>query len=106
MTLALVKGQLETAQRSPDKSVDKWKVFNDVGEARDVLGLQDRSLAVLYALLSFYPGSELTDEGGGLVVFPSNNQLSLRAHGIAGTTLRRRCPRDLSIQPWAPSARR
>lgn len=89
MTLALVKGQLKTAERSSNKAVDKWKVFNDVGEAKDVFGLQDRSLAVLYALLSFYPGGELSDEGGGLVVFPSNNQLSLRAHGIAGTTLRR-----------------
>ncbi|CAK7261691.1 MULTISPECIES: plasmid replication protein RepC [unclassified Shinella] len=89
MTLALVKGQLATADRSPSKAVNKWKVFNDVGEAKEVFGLQDRSITVLQALLSFYPSDELSDESGGLVVFPSNNQLSLRAHGIAGTTLRR-----------------
>jgi replication initiation protein RepC len=89
MTLALVRGQLETADRAPGKSVNKWKVFNDIGEAKDVFGLQDRSITVLQALLSFYPSDELSDESGGLVVFPSNNQLSLRAHGITGTTLRR-----------------
>ncbi|EYR77636.1 MULTISPECIES: plasmid replication protein RepC [Rhizobiaceae] len=89
MTLALVRGQLETADRNPSKAVNKWKVFNDVGETKDVFGLQDRSITVLQALLSFYPSDELCDENGGLVVFPSNSQLSLRAHGIAGTTLRR-----------------
>ncbi|MGD9478659.1 plasmid replication protein RepC [Shinella sp. G-2] len=89
MTLALVRGQLETADRAPGKSVNKWKVFNDIGEAKDVFGLQDRSITVLQALLSFYPSDELSNESGGLVVFPSNNQLSLRAHGITGTTLRR-----------------
>lgn len=89
MTLALVKGQLETADRGPTKAVSKWKVFNDIGEAKDIFGLQDRSITLLQALLSFYPSDELSDENGGLVVFPSNNQLSLRAHGIAGTTLRR-----------------
>ena len=88
MTLALVKGQMETAERRTGRVVDKWKVFRDACEARERLGLQDRALAVLDALLSFYPESELSDEHG-LVVFPSNAQLSLRAHGIAGTTLRR-----------------
>ncbi|MCA0342566.1 MAG: replication initiation protein RepC, partial [Proteobacteria bacterium] len=53
MTLALVKGQLETADHNPKKTVDKWKVFRDVCEAKDVFGVQDRSLAVLHALLSF-----------------------------------------------------
>lgn len=89
MTLALVKGQLETADRGPSKAVNKWKVFNDISETKDSFALQDRSITVLQALLSFYPSDELCDESGGLVVFPSNSQLSLRAHGIAGTTLRR-----------------
>lgn len=88
MTLALIKGQVETAEIKAGKSVDKWKVFRDIAEARILLGLQDRSLAVLNALLSFYPEAELVEDQG-LVVFPSNAQLSLRAHGIAGTTLRR-----------------
>lgn len=88
MKLALMKGQIETALIKPGRSVDKWRVFRDIAEARSALGLQDRSLAVLNALLSFYPETKLSEEHG-LVVFPSNAQLSLRAHGMAGTTLRR-----------------
>ncbi|MBW9116359.1 replication initiation protein RepC [Rhizobium cauense] len=88
MTLALVKGQLSVAKLKANKRVDKWKVFRDISETRERLGLQDRALAVLDALLTFYPDNEL-DTARGLVVFPSNAQLSLRAHGMAGTTLRR-----------------
>lgn len=88
MTLALVKGQLEVAEVAPGPRVEKWKVFRDVSEARERLGLQDRALAVLDALLTFYPEAQLNAERG-LVVFPSNAQLSVRAHGITETTLRR-----------------
>jgi replication initiation protein RepC len=38
--------------------------------------------------LTFYPKNEIA-EANGFVVFPSNEQLSLRTHGMAGTTLRR-----------------
>lgn len=69
------------------KTVNKWQVFRDVCAARQQLGLRDRALAVLNALLSFYPETELSEKG--LVVFPSNSQLSARANGIAGATLRR-----------------
>ncbi|WP_042779003.1 plasmid replication protein RepC, partial [Sinorhizobium fredii] len=88
MTLALVKRQLESAEIKAGKTADKWRVFRDACEARALLGIQDRALAVLDALLTFYPHNELSEERG-LVVFPSNAQLSVRAHGIAGTTLRR-----------------
>jgi replication initiation protein RepC len=88
MSLALVRQQVATAEIPPGKRADKWKVFRDASEARVLLGLQDRSLAVLDALLSFYPENELRQDAQ-LVVFPSNAQLSLRAHGIAGATLRR-----------------
>lgn len=88
VTLALVKGQLAVAESNPGASVEKWKVFRDVCEARERLGLQDRALAVLDALLTFYPESQLNAEKG-LVVFPSNAQLSVRAHGITESTLRR-----------------
>src|SRR5271167_728415 len=43
--------------------------------------------AFLDALLSFHP--ETTLSGEGLIVFPSNQQLALRAHGMAPATLRR-----------------
>jgi replication initiation protein RepC len=88
MTLALVKGQIEVAESRTATRVDKWKVFRDVCEARERFGLQDRALAVLDALLTFHPNSELDTEQS-LVVFPSNVQLTVRAHGITGTTLRR-----------------
>ncbi|MBX5242032.1 plasmid replication protein RepC [Rhizobium sp. NLR22b] len=88
MTLASVKGQIAAEEIKAGKTVEKWKVFRDISEARGLLGLQDRALAVLDALLSFYPENDLSEEFG-MVVFPSNAQLSIRAHGITGTTLRR-----------------
>ena len=88
MTLALVKRQFATAEIKPGKAADKWKVFRDASEARTLLGIQDRGLAVLDALLTFYPDAELSQDRA-MIVFPSNAQLSVRAHGIAGATLRR-----------------
>jgi replication initiation protein RepC len=88
MTLALVRRQIQTSGSKTGRTVDKWRVFRDAGDARSLLGLQDRALTVLNALLSFYPASELSEEKG-LIVFPSNVQLSVRANGIAGTTLRK-----------------
>jgi replication initiation protein RepC len=88
MSLALMRGQLQAESVKPDKSVDKWKVFRDVCEARPLLDISDRTLAVLNALLSFYPENRLSGEAS-MVVFPSNRQLIVRAHGIAVTTLRR-----------------
>jgi replication initiation protein RepC len=88
MSLALMRGQLQAESVKPDKSVDKWKVFRDVCEARPLLDISDRTLAVLNALLSFYPENHLYGEAS-MVVFPSNRQLIVRAHGIAVTTLRR-----------------
>ena len=88
MTLALARQQTTVFDIPSGKSVDKWRVHRDACDARGRLGLQDRSLAVLNALLSFYPKAIL-EEGEDLVVFPSNNQLSSRANGIAGSTLRR-----------------
>lgn len=88
MSLALVKAQLDVADPKLKVKADKWKVFHDVCEAREKFGLQDRALTVLDALLTFLPGNELSEESG-LVVFPSNAQLSVRAKGINGTTLRR-----------------
>ncbi|MCZ7497281.1 replication initiation protein RepC [Agrobacterium tumefaciens] len=88
MTLALVKGQMKAAKIQTGKTADKWKILRDISDARGVLGLQVGAITVLDALLTFHPVNELV-EGQGLVVFPSNAQLSVRAHGIAGTTLRR-----------------
>jgi len=88
MTLALVKRQVETERTESVRPIDKWRVFRDVGDARSRLNLQDRALAVLNALLSFHPATELCHDTN-LIVFPSNAQLSARSNGITGTTLRK-----------------
>lgn len=87
MTLALVKSQIRASRIETGKQVDKWKVFRDACDARSLLGLRDRALAVLNALLTFYPDAALSN-GSNLIVFPSNAQLTARANGIAGSTLR------------------
>lgn len=88
MTLALVRRQMASAEIKPGKTADKWKIFRDASAAMNALGIQSNSLAVLDALLSFYPDNALRQDAS-LIVFPSNSQLALRAHGMAGATLRR-----------------
>ena len=88
MSLALLAVQKGSHEIPEGKTADKWQTYRDLCEAKSVIGIGDRALAVLAALLSFYPDDELSEENG-LVVFPSNRQLSLRAHGMADTTLRR-----------------
>jgi replication initiation protein RepC len=88
MTLALAKRQMAVAEIKPGKSADKWKIFRDASASMDKLNIQSNSLAVLDALLSFYPANELRQDAQ-LIVFPSNVQLSLRAHQMAGATVRR-----------------
>jgi len=88
MSLALVAARIEASGIPEGKAVDKWQVYRDLCEGKAVIGIGDRALAVLAGLLSFYPDDELSEENG-LIVFPSNKQLSLRAHGMASATLRR-----------------
>jgi replication initiation protein RepC len=88
VTLALVLRQDALADIRQGKTADKWKVFRDTAAAKEHLGIHSNSLAVLDALLSFYPDNELRQDAS-LIVFPSNVQLALRAHGMAGATLRR-----------------
>ncbi|WP_341878572.1 plasmid replication protein RepC (plasmid) [Aminobacter sp. P9b] len=88
LSLAMVAGQMAADGCAPGASANKWQVFRAVCEAKGLLGASDRALAVLNALLSFHPDADLA-EGEGLVVFPSNAQLALRAHGMAPATLRR-----------------
>lgn len=88
MTLGQMASQV-TAKSIPEgATVEKWKVFRSIREARDLLGATDRSLAILNALLSFHRESELSGDGT-LVVWPSNEQLMARANGMPPTTLRR-----------------
>jgi len=109
LSLAMVAAQSATREfiARPDASetvVHKWRLFRALTEAKGPLGVTDRALSVLHALLSFHQETALTlpegearaggKEGGdppgpGLVVFPSNRELSIRAHGMAPATLRR-----------------
>jgi len=73
---------------APVPHVDKWAVLRDLAEARADFGLSDRDVAVLSALASFHQGKILED-GPGLIVFPSNQTLSARLHGMPESTLRR-----------------
>src|SRR6202167_4747078 len=87
LTLAHVANQAVAKARPPEKAVHKWQVFRAICTAKARVGASERALALLDALLSFHP--ETTLSGEGLIVFPSNEQLALRAHGMAPATLRR-----------------
>ncbi len=86
MTLGMVAAQI-SARDVEGKVAHKWKTFRSIAECKDALGVSDRTLAVLNALLTFLPETALSP--GQLVVFPSNKALALRAHGMTETTLRR-----------------
>jgi len=87
LALAHVASQVTAKNRLPEATAHKWTVFRALCTAKLRLGLTERSLAVLDALLTFHPETVLT--GADLIVFPSNEQLALRAHGMAPTTMRR-----------------
>ena len=107
LTLAMVASQASardfaTKPGASEPVVHKWRLFRALTEAKGPLGVTDRALSVLHALLSFHQETALTlpaadrradDEAGegsaGIVVFPSNKELSIRAHGMAPATLRR-----------------
>jgi replication initiation protein RepC len=106
LSLAMVASQAATenfAARpgASETVVHKWRLFRALTEAKEPLGVADRALSVLHALLSFHQETALTSPAGdseagedgstghGIVVFPSNKELSIRAHGMAPATLRR-----------------
>lgn len=88
MSLGMLASQKIAENIEPGISRNKWKLFRAICEARPSLGVTDRALTVLDALLTFYPADELSEERG-LIVFPSNAQLSIRARGMTPATLRR-----------------
>ena len=100
LSLAMVSTQVAAKAAPPDAVVHKWQIYRAICEAKSSLGVTDRALAVLNALLTFHPetvltvprraaGDEAAENAPGLIVFPSNDQLALRAHGMAPATLRR-----------------
>ena len=87
LTLAHVASQVVSRARPPEKAVHKWRVYQAICTAKGPLRVTERALAVLNALLTFHPETALT--GDDLIVFPSNEQLARRAHGMPPSTLRR-----------------
>jgi replication initiation protein RepC len=87
-TLAQTQAQIVANECAPDAVVRKWLVFDDICAAMALLGLSDRTLAVLKALLSFYRPDTLAGDKP-IIVFPSNRALAQRAGGMAEKTLRR-----------------
>lgn len=89
MTLAVLKTQRLVSDCGEGKTANKWQVFRQICEAKARLGVSDRALIVLQALLSFHRETVLVSGSEELVVFPSNRHLVLRAHGMPHSTLRR-----------------
>src|SRR5208337_1984505 len=59
-SLALMETQI-TAQSCPAETIaHKWQVLDDIRKAKDVLGVSDRPVALLNALLSFHQETTLT----------------------------------------------
>src|SRR5512137_248046 len=99
LSLAMVANQAATKEfasrpDAPKVVVHKWRLFRALTEAKAPLGVTDRALSVLHALLSFHQETALTlpekgaqasenEENPGIIVFPSNKELSIRAHGMA-----------------------
>lgn len=87
-TLGLMAAQALADECPADAIAHKWRCFRAITEAKERLGVSDRALAVLGALISFHPETALT-AGADLIVFPSNRELGLRSHGMTPATLRR-----------------
>ncbi|QPC88939.1 replication initiation protein RepC (plasmid) [Mesorhizobium sp. NBSH29] len=88
MTLGMITSQVAAKSAPKGATVDKWKVFYSIRDAKELLGATDRSLTLLNALLSFHLEPQLS-ANGDLIVWPSNEALTARANGMPATTLRR-----------------
>lgn len=109
LTLAMVASQAEAKACPPETAVHKWHVLNAIRDAMTALGVSDRTLAVLSALLTFHPETTLKGEGD-ITVFPSNETLAQRACGMGESTLRRHLAalvdRGLIIRRDSPNGKR
>jgi replication initiation protein RepC len=88
LSAGLLATQTLAAAAPIEAVVHKWRILRALTLAKGRLGLSDRALTVLDALLTFHPETALTP-GPGLTVFPSNRELALRARGPALKTLQR-----------------
>lgn len=87
-TLALMESQIAAQSAPAEAFANKWSVLNDLRQANGALGVSERALTVLNALISFHQETTLTG-GQPIIVFPSNKNLAQRANCMAENTLRR-----------------
>ena len=80
--------QTEDTSEHITVTVDRWKLLRALTEAREAYQLSSRTIAVLEALLSFYP-DKMLNGSVPLIVFPSNHELSMRLRGMSAPTIRR-----------------
>jgi replication initiation protein RepC len=78
-----------TGELVPPPPVHKWRLYEQALTARPRLGLSDRALTVLHALISFHPEVMLVP-GEPIIVHASNARLAARAHGMPIPTLQRK----------------
>lgn len=88
LDLGHIASQLVAQSAKPDAIVHKWQIFKAIREARELVGVTDRSVAILHALLSFHPETALSGDSEH-IVWPSNDHLASRANGMPTSTLRR-----------------
>jgi replication initiation protein RepC len=88
LSLAMVAARVRVENCPPDTIAEKWKVLDNLREAKEALGVSDRALSVLNALMTFHQDTTLSLDAD-LIVYPSNRSLMLRANGMAPATLRR-----------------
>ncbi len=87
LTVARAANQVIAKARLPEKAVHRWHDSRAICMAKARVGVSQFVLAAADASLSFQPETSLS--GDGLIVFPSNQQLALRPHGMAPATSRR-----------------
>lgn len=85
----ILRGQPVSPCPEASAPADKWALLDALALVADRHGLSHRNLAVLRALLTFFPTRDLPAEAGAGVVYPSNRTLCARLNGMPESTLRR-----------------
>lgn len=86
---ALLERNRRQAAPLPPEGVNKWEALREIAVARPALGLSDRDITVLQALVSFHPQTVLGGNSAELVVHASNDAICARLNGMPCSTMRR-----------------
>lgn len=83
------RNRRQAADPLPPQGINKWEALREIGVARTALGLSDRDIAVLQALISFHPQTVLGGNSAELIVHASNEAICARLNGMPCSTMRR-----------------